>query len=63
MPAPRADRSPKAGHRPEPLAASARVRRRAKTAHVSFRKDTMLSQAPEGPRVVWGVTKPNVKKG
>jgi hypothetical protein len=34
-----------------------------KTARVSFRKDTMLSEAAEGPRVVWGVTKPKVKKG
>jgi hypothetical protein len=38
------------------------VRRRQKTAHVAVRKDTMLMQAADGPRVRWGVTKPQVKK-
>jgi hypothetical protein len=38
------------------------VRRRQKTAHVAVRKDTMLMQAADGPRVRWGVTKPKVKK-
>ncbi len=54
-------RSPKAGRPPEAL--SPRERRRQKTAHVAVRKDTMIFQAPEGPRVIWGVTKPKVKKG
>lgn len=64
MPAPdRATRSPKAGRPPEELVTSARVRRRTKTAHVSFRKGGTLSQAAEGPRVIWGVQKPKVKKG
>jgi hypothetical protein len=40
-----------------------RVRRRMKTARVAGRKDTQLSQAAEGPRVLWGVARPNVKKG
>lgn len=39
-----------------------RVRRRQKTAHVAVRKDTMLMQTDDGPRVVWAVTKPKVKK-
>jgi hypothetical protein len=34
-----------------------------KTARVAVRKDTMLSSAEGGPRVLWGVTKPKVKKG
>jgi hypothetical protein len=34
-----------------------------RTARVAVRKDTMILQAPEGPRVLWGVTKPKVKKG
>jgi len=40
----------------------ARVRRRAKTAHGAVRKDTTLFEAAEGPRVLWGRTKPKVKK-
>ncbi len=53
-------RSPKAGRPPE--MASPRVRRGQKTAHVAVRKDTMMLQAADGPRVIWGVTKPKVKK-
>jgi hypothetical protein len=41
----------------------ARVRRRQKSARAAFRKDTTIHQAAEGPRVVWGVTKPKIKKG
>ena len=33
-----------------------RSRRGGKTAHVAVRKDTMIMQAAEGPRVRWGVT-------
>lgn len=53
-------RSPKAG-RP-PAAAAPSVRRGQKTAHAAVRKDTMILQAADGPRVIWGVTKPKVKK-
>ena len=53
-------RSAKAGRPPEEM--SPRVRRRQKTAHVAVRKDTMMLEAPEPPRVLWGVTKPKVKK-
>jgi hypothetical protein len=60
---PRQSRSPKAGRPPEEGVAPPRVRRRQKTAHTAFRKDTMISQASQGPRVMWGVTKPKVKKG
>ncbi len=59
----KAPRSPKAGRPPEEGIAPPRVRRRQKTVHASLRKDTMILQAPEGPRVLWGVTKPKVKKG
>jgi hypothetical protein len=38
------------------------VRRRQKTAHTAFRKDTTIHEAADGPRVVWGVTKPKIKK-
>lgn len=63
MPAPvRARRSPKAGRPPEDRVTSARVRRRSKTAHTSYRKDTMISQAADGPRVIRGVQKPKVTK-
>jgi len=56
-------RSSKAGRPPETRAVPARVRRRQKSAHAAFRKDTTIHQAAEGPRVVWGVTKPRIKKG
>jgi hypothetical protein len=59
----RSTRSAKAGRPPREVPAPPRVRRRAKSAHAAVRKDTMLLQAPEGPRVLWGVTKPKVKKG
>jgi hypothetical protein len=55
-------RSPKAGSPPREAVAPPRVRRRRKTARAAVRKDTMLLQAEEGPRVLWGVTKPKVKK-
>jgi hypothetical protein len=58
-----ASRSRKAGRPPESRAMPARVRRRQKSAHAAFRKDTTIHQAAEGPRVVWGVTKPKIKKG
>ena len=58
-----ARRSPKAGRPPEATVAPPRVRRRQRTAHAAVRKDTMILQAAQGPRVIWGVTKPKVKKG
>jgi hypothetical protein len=58
----KAVRSPKAGKPPEEIISTRRVRRRQKTAHVAVRKDTMISEAADGPRVLWGVTKPKVKK-
>ena len=57
-----ARRSPKAGRPPQESPVTPRVRRRAKTAHVAVRKDTMLLQTADGPRVRWGVTKPKIKK-
>ena len=58
----RPTRSPKAGRPPEEAAAPARVRRRKTTAHGAVRKDTTLFEAADGPRVLWGRTKPKVKK-
>jgi len=58
-----ASRSSKAGRPPESRAVPARVRRRQKSARAAFRKDTTIHQAAEGPRVVWAVTKPKIKKG
>jgi hypothetical protein len=55
-------RSAKAGRPPEEAAVPPRVRRRQKTAHGAVKKDTMMLQAAVGPRVLWGVTKPKVKK-
>jgi hypothetical protein len=56
-------RSPKAGRAPRAPAAAPQVRRRQRTAHAAFKKDTMILEAAEGPRVLWGVTKLKVKKG
>ncbi|HYU15727.1 MAG TPA: hypothetical protein VEL05_06640 [Candidatus Acidoferrum sp.] len=58
-----APRSPKAGRPPQASVAPSQVRRRQRTAHTAVRKDTMILEAAEGPRVLWGVTKPKVKKG
>jgi hypothetical protein len=58
-----AARSRKAGRPPRPSAVPARVRRRRKSARAAFRKDTTIHQAAVGPRVVWGVTQPKIKKG
>jgi hypothetical protein len=57
-----ARRSPKAGSPPRDIPPTPRERRRQKTAHVAVRKDTMLMQTADGPRVRWAVTKPKVKK-
>jgi hypothetical protein len=59
---PRQPRSKKAGSPPKSVTSSPRVRRRAKSAKVAVRKDTMLSQAPEPPRVAWSASKPSWKK-
>jgi hypothetical protein len=56
-----ARRSPKAGSPPRDIPPTPRTRRQ-KTAHVAVRKDTMLMQTADGPRVRWGVTKPRVRK-
>ena len=61
-PARRPVRSSKAGRPPETTTASPRARRRQKTARTAFRKDTTIHQAADGPRVLWGVAKPKVKK-
>ncbi len=55
-----ASRSRKAGRPPE---TPARVRRRQKSVYAAFRKDTTIHQAAAGPRAVWAVTKPKIKKG
>jgi hypothetical protein len=60
--APQQPRSRKAGRPPAEIVSSPQVRRRRKTAHAAVRKDTMLSQAADGPRVRWAVGKPKEKK-
>ena len=56
-----ARRSPKAGRPPRETPPTPRVRRRGR-ASAAVRKDGMLMQAADGPRVLWGVAKPKVKK-
>ena len=58
-----ASRSRKAGRPPEVGVLAPRVARRMKSARAAFRRDTTIPQAAQGPRVLWGVTKPKVKKG
>jgi hypothetical protein len=60
--APRPPRSVKAGRPPVAPRATGAVRRRQKTAHTAVRKDTMILEAEQGPRVLWGRAKPQVKK-
>ena len=60
---PRSPRSPKAGRTPVEKTLPPRVQRRRKTAHGAVRKDSMLLEASEGPRILWGRTKPKIKKG
>jgi hypothetical protein len=55
-------RSPKAGRPPREPESPPRVRRRQRRAQVALRTGTTLRQTAEGPRVVWAVTKPKVKK-
>ena len=57
-----ARRSPKAGRPPRETPPTPRVRRRQKRARAAVRKDGMLMQAADGPRVLWGKAKPKVKK-
>jgi hypothetical protein len=59
---PNPPRSKKAGSPPKPVTSSAQVKRRAKSAKVTVRKDTMLSEAPEPPRAAWSASKPSWKK-
>ena len=61
--APRPPRSAKAGRPPVEAPASPAVKRRQKTARAAVRKDTTILQSPQGPRVLWGRAKPQVKKG
>jgi hypothetical protein len=56
-------RSKKAGEPPTDPAGPARVRRRRPGARTAVRKDTTVFAAAEGPRILWGRTKPKVKKG
>jgi hypothetical protein len=60
--APHPTRSPKAG-RPPATAPTSTKRRRGKSAHAAVRKDTMILEASQGPRILWGRCKPMVKKG
>lgn len=59
--APHPARSPKAG-RP-PATAPISKRRRGKSVRVAVRKDTMILEASQGPRVLWGRCRPKFKKG
>ena len=55
-------RSPKAGRPPTAARVSSQARRRQRTAHAAFTTGTTIHEAADGPRVRWGVAKPNVKK-
>jgi hypothetical protein len=55
-------RSKKAGQPPRELPATARVRRRQKTATVAVRKDTTALQSSQDPRARWPASKPKFPK-
>jgi hypothetical protein len=59
---PKQPRSREAGSPPKSVVSPPRVRRRAKSAKAAVRKDTMLSEAPEPPRVARSGSKPSWKK-
>ena len=59
---PQPPRSAKAGSPPKDVVFPPRVRRRMKTAKVTVRKDTMVSEVAEGPRAAWSGAKPSWKK-
>ncbi len=59
---PRSPRSSSAEGPRDQTWTSPQNRRRTRTAHVAVRKDTMMLETDHGPRVVWGVTKPKIKK-
>lgn len=61
--APHPPRSSKAGRPPRAAQVSGSVKRRQKSARVAVRKDTMILEASQGPRVLWGRTRPQIKKG
>jgi hypothetical protein len=56
-------RSAKAGRPPEERVLAPRVRRRQKSAHTAFSKDTTIHQAPSGSRATWPASRPKFKKG
>jgi hypothetical protein len=60
---PEVARSAKAGRPPREVTVPPRVRRRARTARVRVKKDTMLLQAGKLTRASWGVASPRIKKG
>jgi hypothetical protein len=60
--APHPPRSSKAGRPPAEPRATPAVARRRKRAATAVRKDTMILEAAQGPRVLWGRAKPQVKK-
>lgn len=60
--APHPRRSVKAGRPPVEASGTPAVKRRRKSATTAVRKDTMILQSPQGPRVLWGRAKPQVKK-
>ncbi len=60
--APHPQRSSKAGRPPVASRATPAVARRKKSARTAVRKDTMILEAAQGPRVLWGRAKPQVKK-
>ena len=55
-------RSARAGRPPQEPAVAPRMRRRQKSAHAAFRKDTTIHQAPEGSRATWPASRPTFKK-
>ena len=59
---PKPPRSKKAGSPPKSATPPPRVKRRTKSAEVTVRKDTMLSQAPVPPRAARSGSKPSWKK-
>lgn len=59
---PTTKRSPKAGSPPAAAPATARGKRRGKTAHGAVSKGTTLKETATGPRAAWSGSRPSWKK-
>ena len=54
-------RSDKAGMPPAEMVTRPRVKRRQRSAHAAYRKDSVIQESTAGPYRVWGISRPKEK--